>query len=103
MNVEKYLTDNCCPHKFIDKYKNPKGNKTEMTTAIEKPISINLNFRSDDVANTIGRRLNIALARTYPAIELLILYKTTCSITQSKVDKHSFHVTDNCIHKFACT
>ncbi|CAH8643572.1 unnamed protein product [Schistosoma mattheei] len=103
MKVEKCLRDNFYPQKFIDKYKKRKQNNTEVITVNKKPITISLNFKGDEVTNTINRRLNTALARTYPAAKLQILYKTTCSITQSKVDKHPFHVTANCIYKFTCT
>ncbi|VDP50727.1 unnamed protein product [Schistosoma margrebowiei] len=94
VKVEKCLRDNFYPQKFIDEYKKRKENNIEVITVNKKPISININFKGDEVANTINRRLNTALARTYPAAKLQILYKTTCSITQSKVDKHPFHTKD---------
>ncbi|CAH8484591.1 unnamed protein product [Schistosoma mattheei] len=103
MNVEKCLKENFYPQKFIDKYKRPKEKKTEITMVNKKPVYINLNFKGDDVAQIINKRLNTAITRTYPAAKLLILYKTTCSITQSKIDKQPFQVTANCIYKFTCT
>ncbi|CAI2732281.1 unnamed protein product [Schistosoma spindalis] len=61
--------------------KKSKENKTNVITVNKEPMSMNLNFKGDDVTTTVSRLLNTALARTYPAVTLLILYKTTCSIT----------------------
>lgn len=69
--------------------------------AVKKPASMNFNFNCDDVASTFSRRLNTALARTYWTAKLL-LCKTTCSITLSKIDKYLFHVTASCFYKFTC-
>lgn len=73
-----------------------------MTTVNKQPIFINLSFKVHYVASTIKRRPNTVSSRTYSEAKLLILHKT-CLITQTKVDKHPFSATVNCVYKFTCT
>lgn len=50
-----------------------------------------------------GRYIIHTLTRTYPVAKLIILYKTICSVLQTKIDKCPFHVTANCVYKLTCT
>ncbi|CAH8583290.1 unnamed protein product [Schistosoma haematobium] len=102
MNVKKCLTNNGYPLKFIEKYGKHEDKKPKEITANKKPIFIQLQFKGDDVTGSINMRLKTALTRTYPAAKLIVLSITTCSLTQSRVDRYPFHVTTNCVYKFTC-
>ena len=44
----------------------------------------------------------MSVARTYPAAKLVPVYRTTCSLVQSKVGRYPSHVNSNCVYKFTC-
>lgn len=90
MDDEKLLRPDCYTQKFTDRCKKSKENKTGRTIVNKKPIPINLNFKVDDVATTISKKLYTVLAEIYLAAELCILYKTTGSTIQSRVDSIPF-------------
>ncbi|CAH8473689.1 unnamed protein product [Schistosoma haematobium] len=102
MNVKKCLKNNRYPLKFIEKYGKSENKKPKEITATKKTIFIQLQFKGDNVTGSINMRLKTALTRTYPAAKLIVLSKTTRSLTQSKIDRYPFHVTTNCVYKFTC-
>ncbi|CAH8489333.1 unnamed protein product [Schistosoma haematobium] len=102
MSVKKCLRNNGYPLRFIEKYGKREDKIHKETTVNKKPAFIQLKFKGDNVTGSINMRLKTALTKTYPAAKLIFLSKTTCSLTQSKVDRYPFHVTTNCVYKFTC-
>lgn len=102
MNVKECLRNNGYSMESDEKCSKCE-NKAPKETIAEKTIYIQLEFKGDDVATTINRRLKIILTRTFLPLKLTILYKTMCSSLQSKINRNPFQVINNCIYKFTCS
>lgn len=74
-----------------------------MATVTKKPAPLTLNCEDDDVASPISWRFSNELAKICTSVKWLLLHKTACSITQTRVGKHLKYVIDNCVYKFTST
>ncbi|CAH8579144.1 unnamed protein product [Schistosoma curassoni] len=100
--ITKCLRENAYPDKFIHKYANTNP-PIKHDTVEKKTCFLSLRFKGDEVAGIINHRINSALKMTYPAAKLTTLWKTYCSLKQTKIDKSSPLSCSNCIYQFTCT
>jgi hypothetical protein len=91
------------PEAFIRKYSSPTTPKLCIMTVPKKNVYIQFSFKGDDVASLISRRLRCALERTFPAAELVCLFKTTRIPLPQVKDSFPVLSTSHCVYKYECT
>nr|CAH8822876.1 unnamed protein product [Trichobilharzia regenti] len=100
--LENILKRNGYPQRFINKYGRSEVKRVKQITVEKKPVYLQLDYKGENIAAMINRRLSTSLAIAYPAAKLVPVYRTTYSLVQSKIDRYPSHVTSNCVYKFTC-
>nr|CAH8855840.1 unnamed protein product [Trichobilharzia regenti] len=76
--------------------------RSKYLTVEKKKVFICLPYKGETVSQKIEKRMKGAMKICFPAANQVTLYSTTCSISQSKLDKYPGDVTSNCVYKFTC-
>nr|CAH8831824.1 unnamed protein product [Trichobilharzia regenti] len=67
----KILKSNGYPQRFINKYRESESSSIKQITVRKNPIYIQLDFKGEDIAAVVNRRLKTSLATAYSAAKLV--------------------------------
>nr|CAH8863135.1 unnamed protein product [Trichobilharzia regenti] len=70
--LEKILKSNGYPQRFISKYGRFEVTNVKQITVGKKPICIQLDYKGENIAAMINRRLSTSLVRGYPAAKVVL-------------------------------
>ncbi|KAF8564717.1 hypothetical protein P879_06762 [Paragonimus westermani] len=91
------------PERFVDKTMERREKQDKMTLAEKKTVFISLPFKGDTIAETITRRLNTAINRTFYAANLRVCFNSAPALCLRLKDKVPASATSFCVYSFTCS
>ncbi|VDM04050.1 unnamed protein product [Schistocephalus solidus] len=103
MNSPLYETmrENGFPEKFINKYMEERPPKSDVLMA--EVLFLTLTFGGDPASERLYRQLNAAIARTYPAAKIRLVFSSTLLLHLEGKDRLPFQTSSMYIYAFNCS